>query len=405
MELVLNRDLLPGEGCALMIRRGVEPEIGINGQFQADLIDISAWQLRKPQHYIAFPSAFLRENTNFYIGIAYFHPEPYLLALSYELSLTASDSALCPGACSSAGFCLNSDICECYNGYFDQDCSVKPPMLFVGETDIALVPSNGYFFGYFGTESGKMTLSLYWRYGELDIMWRNSGGSSALPTYFEADKVLLNVTAPYVCQFGSDTGQYILGLFNPNTEAVRVSIALIPSANTTSSNVVIVVICSVMGCCLILLWGLYVYCKAKHRHTTRIVPEIYIVTEPNTSLLLSLFPIEVYSNLSTDLNTSCSICLEAFCSADLVRILLCNHAYHVNCIDKWLKQQTVRITQFCCVCKRDYSKPEELQAEAQRFKAAKTSLGDTTRNEHENTHLNPTEEMDFTFSHGEDERS
>lgn len=402
VELGLSRDFLPGESCALMVRKGVEPELGIAGQLIADWIDISAWQLRKSKHYLAFSSDFLEGNSDVYIGIAHFRPSISSPALSYQLSLITSDSPLCPGDCSGAGLCSSSSLCECYHGYFDQDCSAAPPMLFVGQTDIVPVPAKQYFFAFFETEAGEVGVSLYWRVGVLDIMWRNTGNSSALPVYSQADDGVWNATVRFSRQFEGNTGLYLLGLFNPTEQDVKVAIALVAPSSSQTSSVVIVVICSILGFCIVLLWGVYIYCKAKRRHITRIVPEMYIVTEPNTSLLLSLFPVEVFGSLS-GLNSACSVCLDAFRPTDQVRILLCSHVYHVDCIDKWLKQQSVMSTQFCCMCKRDYSRPEELQAEAARFKAAQTSIGETTRNEHESTALNPTEDLDFTFSHAEQE--
>ena len=45
----------------------------------------------------------------------------------------------------------------------------------------------------------------------------------------------------------------------------------------------------------------------------------------------------------------CTICLERFVSGDNYRRFPspCDHCFHVNCIDEWLKQQD-----FCPLCKR-----------------------------------------------------
>ncbi|KAJ2036282.1 hypothetical protein H4S04_008804, partial [Coemansia sp. S16] len=45
----------------------------------------------------------------------------------------------------------------------------------------------------------------------------------------------------------------------------------------------------------------------------------------------------------------CSICLAPFESADVVRVLVCGHTYHTECIDVWLTQRSAR----CPICKTD----------------------------------------------------
>lgn len=50
----------------------------------------------------------------------------------------------------------------------------------------------------------------------------------------------------------------------------------------------------------------------------------------------------------TDKYDTCPICLNEYEEGDKMRILPCEHAYHVECIDKWL----LRNNRFCPVCKR-----------------------------------------------------
>ena len=35
--------------------------------------------------------------------------------------------------------------------------------------------------------------------------------------------------------------------------------------------------------------------------------------------------------------TSCVVCMSDFEVGDKLRVLLCSHEYHVDCIDQWLK--------------------------------------------------------------------
>eukprot|EP00128_Syssomonas_multiformis_P000814 Colp12_sorted_trinity150504_noHs@25900 len=48
-------------------------------------------------------------------------------------------------------------------------------------------------------------------------------------------------------------------------------------------------------------------------------------------------------------NSTCPICLDDFENGAKVRVLPCNHGYHVKCIDTWFGTQNTT----CCVCKRD----------------------------------------------------
>lgn len=48
--------------------------------------------------------------------------------------------------------------------------------------------------------------------------------------------------------------------------------------------------------------------------------------------------------------TTCSICLEHFEGSEHVRVLPCQHCYHVKCIDRWFGDHPN-----CPTCKRSYS--------------------------------------------------
>ncbi|KAJ2001959.1 hypothetical protein GGI04_001280 [Coemansia thaxteri] len=48
----------------------------------------------------------------------------------------------------------------------------------------------------------------------------------------------------------------------------------------------------------------------------------------------------------------CSICLTPFDSDEVVRVLVCGHTYHTECIDVWLTQRS----SLCPICKTDIRK-------------------------------------------------
>ena len=56
-------------------------------------------------------------------------------------------------------------------------------------------------------------------------------------------------------------------------------------------------------------------------------------------LVLNIFPF------------SCPICYEEYSLGKLIRLLGCNHYYHMKCIDDWLQQKKM-----CPICLQDVSK-------------------------------------------------
>jgi hypothetical protein len=56
-----------------------------------------------------------------------------------------------------------------------------------------------------------------------------------------------------------------------------------------------------------------------------------------------------------DDNDVCVICLDAFCEGDRLRVLPCDHSFHVGCIDRWLSgshSYNECFTAGCPTCKK-----------------------------------------------------
>ena len=64
---------------------------------------------------------------------------------------------------------------------------------------------------------------------------------------------------------------------------------------------------------------------------------------------LSKLKIENYTDIIKEKYKECSICLEDYNDSDKLRILKCEHAFHVDCIDKWLLECNYK----CPVCRDD----------------------------------------------------
>ncbi|KAJ8765676.1 hypothetical protein K2173_014798 [Erythroxylum novogranatense] len=75
----------------------------------------------------------------------------------------------------------------------------------------------------------------------------------------------------------------------------------------------------------------------------------------NTTLYLKLIekenPTVRYTEKVCEGLTECAVCLSLFCEGESVRKLRCDHAYHKDCMDKWLQQPCVAATT-CPVCRK-----------------------------------------------------
>lgn len=69
-------------------------------------------------------------------------------------------------------------------------------------------------------------------------------------------------------------------------------------------------------------------------------------------------------NPTTEIGDECSICLESFREEDRVTVIRCNHYFHTECINPWLKKYCL----MCPICKihvidRNGSSERKLHAE------------------------------------------
>jgi hypothetical protein len=88
-------------------------------------------------------------------------------------------------------------------------------------------------------------------------------------------------------------------------------------------------------------------------------PQVYIQQPPTAFEDVKIVcPKEIITNLpekkylETDKKfNECIICLEDFNDEDIVKELPCIHVYHINCINKWLSQNSNK----CPVCKKEVS--------------------------------------------------
>jgi len=116
-----------------------------------------------------------------------------------------------------------------------------------------------------------------------------------------------------------------------------------PYLNEGTLNSNLAVILAAMVCALISALGLNLLLRCAHCYRSRMGVDGVAIRLANTGLkktAMKAMPIVVYtssSKLPPCWATDCPICLAEFREGEMVRLLPnCNHAFHMECIDKWL---------------------------------------------------------------------
>ncbi|KAE8673951.1 RING-H2 finger protein ATL78 [Hibiscus syriacus] len=118
-----------------------------------------------------------------------------------------------------------------------------------------------------------------------------------------------------------------------------------PSTGINGFDASVVMVLSVLICALIFSLGLHSIIRCALSCSSLVASD----TPPqsaNTGIDRKAFKSFPTVNYSADLNlpgldSECVICLSDFTRGDRVRILpMCNHGFHVGCIDKWLSSHS-----------------------------------------------------------------
>jgi hypothetical protein len=103
-------------------------------------------------------------------------------------------------------------------------------------------------------------------------------------------------------------------------------------------NYLLIPFVSVVTICFLVAVCIFVIKLALHCHRVR----------KNRVPRSALRKIPTKKYQKTDKYDTCPICLNEYEEGVKIRLLLCEHVYHIECIDKWL----LRNNRFCPVCKR-----------------------------------------------------
>jgi len=93
--------------------------------------------------------------------------------------------------------------------------------------------------------------------------------------------------------------------------------------------------------------------SASRRATTPEVEEGFALSPPSSSRVAGSSSQAEQHPAWFDNQSECAICLSEFEKGDKVRVLPCNHIFHLDEVDEWLTQRK----KLCPVCKADVTRP------------------------------------------------
>ncbi|CAG9324487.1 unnamed protein product [Blepharisma stoltei] len=144
-----------------------------------------------------------------------------------------------------------------------------------------------------------------------------------------------------------------LGLFDPDMNVLNKSINQCKKSTSlslsTKTTVAITVTCVVIPSIIIGGIIFWLIKRRRNRHGHHIIPQssrsqYQIQTskavESKSQKLDSILPSLIFSaDLAIKGDPVCSICLNEIAYNDEIRVTLCSHPFHSNCLDEWLRQR------------------------------------------------------------------
>lgn len=121
---------------------------------------------------------------------------------------------------------------------------------------------------------------------------------------------------------------------------------MLPAFENTAWSVMAVSLISLLAVSAVLSTFFFVRRQRLRRAGSR---QLLSETKGLSSGELKALPIAVFNPKDNANSENCIICLEEYASGEKLRVLPCNHEFHVPCIDQWLTTQRP----FCPICKRD----------------------------------------------------
>ena len=325
---------------------------------ESELVDYSGWYGEKKYLYLQVDRKIAAGEPTFYLNV-FANLSSSLSAVHYTLTVSSLQSPICPNACFHHGDCTLG-LCHCASSYSDLACDVPVTSL---STDQSVVLSGDVAL-YFYVETGDMMgndVEVRWSTGYPVIMTKEGlcAYKTPLPSSYEhRDLFLSNTTAGIVIVHGEDNSCldsqfWSFRISVSVNEPAAVTIRLKKSDSPKPESVIIIVI-SIVGATVAVAWASFLVWKilTKIRRRNR---EIANSLPASLLRMQKLCPKKTFRSLPKAFSKQpCPICLDEFEEKSEVRVMPCNHVYHLKCIDQWFERSTM-----CCFCKMEVFKDGE----------------------------------------------
>ena len=341
------------------LRTGEKPSVDSSGAIQADLKDLNGWTSRKLTQYLRIPDSLLSSSQPAYLGV-YIGQQP-VQSWTYSLSLASASIPLCPSDCQSRGNCMDGE-CICYAGFVDVDCSVTAALLELDYTKSVRATGDGLSFAYVrwaDLATGSANVQVTWGGGSVLLLSKagRSNYNTWMPLIEENDEMTSTVEPVtfHISDRGCDYWYFAVSDLNSTNSGTPILTYWAVSKDSDAElNKLLIVLVS-LSCGLVVFWACFAIYKWKRGRPAPV--ETNYRVQDSTGLPVTLldlhFPQQNFSEYSRNKpegQDKCPICLEVWTPEAEIRVLTCDHVYHVKCIDSWFEHNTI-----CCMCKKDYS--------------------------------------------------
>ncbi|CAG9325864.1 unnamed protein product [Blepharisma stoltei] len=314
----------------------------------ADYVDFQAWIQNSANSFITIHQSDLSVGSIYYIGI---YSE--IWDVSYYISIYPKLNSVCLPGCVSANYSsCEGGSCSCGEKYSGNDCSILYNITEIDENStFSLSPSEWKFFAFSISDSYGFTTTLeklsgdpkfyfypYWADPYLPSMFYNLFSAS-----FEKTKTHLSVDY--------DNSHWDLWTYSVNCRGeanCEFAIKITTYSDSSGKNliwIIVVVVVVVFVVCVLIPIAIRTMIKFR---SERLAQMLY--DRPANPLtpeeMEKLYPSVAWCSLEREKET-CSVCLEEFEGEAKVRKLICEHIFHVKCIDEWTQTNAK-----CPLCKK-----------------------------------------------------